>query len=582
MAKLEEILYSFHFLRPEWLWLLLLIIPLVVLLFFKTKEKEGWRQNIAKHLLPYLIIPGDKISKWPKIFLLLASIIMLIAIAGPSWEKIDKPGIQTKAALVIALDLSRSMLVEDIQPNRLERAKQKISDLLKEKPGTRTALLGFAGTAHVVLHFTTDYNAINYQLESLSPKVMPVQGTDLKGAIILADSLLVPVEAFSTILVISDGMEISDIEYLKSSQPGRKNKIEFMALGTPSGGLIPLGKGKYQKDKSGRNVTAALDVQALKELVSIPNINVTTVTLDNSDVRIIADNIRRSLFFTKDQKLAEDDWADGGKWLLFPLILIALFWFRRGWMVQWLFSILFLITGCTGENSMKEETINLQPDKIQFADLWFTKDQQGQRLFAKGDFLKAAQKYEDLMWRGVSYYHAAEFDKAKSVFALLNSPQGYYNLGMAYAATGNLLAAKEAFIQALVLYPGYEEARQNLEEIENLIPKKKKMELQEIYDTDSKQQKQSQELDQKEDKKGEEEQQDGKDEIAQPDESGLAQQNDKEDMMFFDKDIPLTKEKALDIVLRQMSSDPAVFLKRKFLYQYYKLEDKPKPPEKTW
>ena len=582
MAKLEEILYSFHFLRPEWLWLLLLIIPLLFLLILKTKEKEGWRDSIAKHLLPHLIIPGDKISKWPKIVLLFVSILMVFAISGPSWEKIDKPGIQTKAALVIALDLSRSMLVEDIQPNRLERAKHKINDLLKERPGTRIALIGFAGTAHVILHFTIDYNAINYQMESLSPKIMPVQGTDLKSAIVLADSLLAPINAPSTVLVISDGIEISDLEYLKSSQPNRKNKIEFMTLATPFGGLIPLGKGRYLKDKSGRNVTAALDVQVLKELASIPNVNITTLTLDNSDVRIIAENIRKNLLFTKDQELSEDDWEDGGKWLLFPVLLIALFWFRRGWMVQWSFLILFLISGCNSENSIEGESKNLEPDKFQFADIWFTQDQQGQRFFDKDNFLQAAQKYEDLMWRGVSYYHAGEFDKAKSVFALINSPQGYYNLGMAYAETGNLLAAKEAFMQALVLYPGYEEAKKNIDEIEKLIPKKKKIQLQEIYDTDNEQKEQSQELDQKEDKKGDEEQQDGKGEKVEPDGSSIAQQQNKEDMMFFDKDIPLTKEKAMDIVLRQMSSDPAVFLKRKFSYQFYKMKDKPKPPEKTW
>jgi Ca-activated chloride channel family protein len=243
---------------------------------------------------------------------------------------------------------------------------------------------------------------------------------------------------------------------------------------------------------------------------------------------------------------------------------------------------LFLIYGCNSENSIEGESKNIEPYKFQFADLWFTKDQQGQRLYDSGDFLQAAQKYEELMWRGISYYRAGEFDKAKSVFALINSPQGYYNLGMSYAETGNLLAAREAFIQALVLYPGYEEAKKNLDEIESLIPKKKEIQLQEIYDTESEQQKQSQELDQKEDKKGDEEQQDGKGEKAEPDESSIAQQQDKEEMMFFDKDIPLTKEKAKDIVLRQMSSDPAVFLKRKFSYQFYKMKDKPKPPEKTW
>jgi len=580
--RLEEIFYNFHFLRPEWLWLLLLIIPILILFFFKTKEKEGWRQSISKHLLPHLIIPGDKISKWPKIFLLLVSIIMVLSIAGPSWEKIDKPGVQMKSALVIVLDLSRSMLVEDIQPNRLERAKQKISDLFEERPGTRTALIGFAGTAHVVLHFTTDYNAINYQLESLSPKVMPVQGTDLKSAIILADSLLAPIEAPSTVLIITDGIEFSELEYLKSSQPQRKNKIEFMALGTPSGGLISLGKGRYQKDKSGRNVTAALVIQSLKELASIKNINVTTLTLDNSDVQILADNIRKNLLFIKDPDFSDEDWEDGGKWLLFPVALIALFWFRRGWMVQWMFLISILIYGCNGDTSIDEETTSIEPDKFQFADLWFTNDQQGQRLYDKGDFFQAAEKYDDLMRRGVSYYRAGEFDKAKSVFALINSPQGYYNLGMAYAETGNLLAAKEAFSQALELYPDYEEAKENLEEIEKLIPKKKKIQLQEIYDTDSKQQEQSQGLDQKEDKEGDEGQQDGEGEKSQPGESGSTQQQDKDDMMFFNEDVPLSKEEAKDIVLRQLSSDPAVFLKRKFLYQFYKLKDKPKPPEKTW
>ena len=283
------------FMRPDWLYAFIPIGFMALLFILIGREQERWKKMFPKAMVPYLTIKGTKRQFiWPRALLILVLSLMTLGAAGPTWEQIERPGQKTEAALVILMDVSRSMLAEDIQPNRLERAKLKLKDFFEAGPSSRAALIAYAGTAHSVVPFSKDYKTIARQMDALRPDIMPVQGSYLEEALDLADSLLADVIAPSTILLVTDQIDQNDIARI--SQTAIHTHIEVMAIATPNGSTIPSGN-SVLKDNSGNTVIPRLDVIALDQLKTVENVNVLTVTLDASDVQILAARVRQNLEF---------------------------------------------------------------------------------------------------------------------------------------------------------------------------------------------------------------------------------------------------------------------------------------------
>jgi Ca-activated chloride channel family protein len=234
------------------------------------------------------------------------------------------------------------------------------------------------------------------------------------------------------------------------------------------------------------------------------------------------------------------------------------------------------LQGCFTENN----TLQSQ-SKNEFVDLWFTKDQQAQKLFDGGSYVEAASKFENLFWVGISYYKAKEFQLAAQVFYQIKTPEGYFNLGMCMAELENWSEAIFAFEQALVLKPDFDEAKFNIAEIKKLIPKKKKLELVTPQSFEDKFLSKSEELDQESDEQGDKEETGGGDEQLQ---NELAQQMQQgsEQVTFPDGSEQQQQQEQKDILFKQMSDDPAVFLKRKFQMQYMKNAKKIEKPKNKW
>ena len=146
-----------HFLRPQWLWLLL-AVPVIYLSFHVRDDvRARWKRYIDPELLDHLIVTRKRGWRFRPIHMVCLLILLgAIALAGPAWKREQPPFTEDKAPLVIALDLSQTMDAIDLDPTRLERAKLKLRDLLKVRNGGRTALFVYAGTSHMVLPFTTD------------------------------------------------------------------------------------------------------------------------------------------------------------------------------------------------------------------------------------------------------------------------------------------------------------------------------------------------------------------------------------------------------------------------------------------
>ena len=560
------------FLRPQFLWVFIPVGLTAIMLLFSYRRKEQWKKSFSKQLLPFLTIPGTRGQfRWPKILLLVLLSLMVLALSGPTWEEHEHSGDRADAALVVVLDLSRSMLAEDIQPNRIERAKLKILDLFKAQPNIRTALVAYAGTAHTVVPFTRDYRTISFQMQALRPEIMPLQGTNLTEALNLADSLLISVKAPGSIFFVTDQVKQLDIERIKMSS--RDAMVEMMVLGTPGGAPIPSGNSTH-KDRSGNTVIAGFDPAILNELGQSENVNIVTVTLDDTDVKILAASIRKNLSYIADPDQAETDWKDAGYWLLLPILLISLFWFRRGWMVHWCWLIIFL-SSCSREGD------------IRLADLFLTRDQQGQRLYEKDETETAAERFESGEWKGYTYVEMGHLEEAAIAYSQEANATGFYNLGVVYARMGDAEAARQAFNAALELDPELEQAMRNLEAVETAIDSvnsaKGKTGAQDPDEKNDPQefQEYSESPDEKEQAQQSDETYKGKGDVQE----SVTREIDETAIDFFEQgESPpkLDQAETRQTLLRQVEEDPSIFLRRKFAHQYRNRTKKAEPLEEDW
>lgn len=361
---------QFHLLRPEWLWAFVPMTVVAFIIIFTAREDKKWKKVIAPALQPFMFTKEKHSSlTYPLLAFVVIMSIGVIALSGPTWSKNEVPGAKSEAVLLVAVDCSLSMMAEDIQPNRLERAKFKIRDLLDANPGSRVGLYAYSGSAHIVVPMCNDYRLITHHLESLAPGIMPVQGTNLKLVLEMADSTLAGIEAPSTLLLVTDVISENQLKMLEDFVAQTKHRIEILAMATQQGAPIPKNKQKQPvTDRNGNSVLSKLDPGVLFKLQQNKNINVNTLTLDNSDMELIASNIRKNLQFQADDTASEEQWKDMGFVLVILLVLLVPFWFRKGWMIQysWI-PLVFLLSSCSGEFSWE--------------NMWYSKDYQAQKLY---------------------------------------------------------------------------------------------------------------------------------------------------------------------------------------------------------
>ena len=460
-------LSAFHFLRP--LWLLFLLPAGFVVWFVHRREDPArpFRSLVAPHLLEHLLVGHRRGFRIRPVHLVAASLLLVtIALAGPTWQREAPPFAQDKAALVVALDLSRSMDAIDVSPSRLERAKQKVRDLLALRPGAKTGLVVYAGTAHTVLPPTDDARILEVYLEALATGLMPVAGKQPAAALSVAESLLAKESVPGTILFVTDGISRKDTASFARHRDTSASQLVVLGVGTSEGGPIRDGKGFLTE--GGRRVIAKLDRDGLEALADEAGAFVTTTTLDDGDVERIQRGVETHMQSVL-QKDASARYRDFG-WYLSPVLaVIAGLWFRRGWTIRWSTATVVAILAAGP----------VQAADFRFADLWATRDQQGRYYFERGDYKAAAARFEDPLWKGVACYRAADYACAVDAFARVDSPSAWFDLGNAYAKTGELKLALAAYDKALAARPGWPEAQANRDLLAGLIPKPKKEDAEE-------------------------------------------------------------------------------------------------------
>jgi Ca-activated chloride channel family protein len=198
---------DFHWVRPEWLLLIPAVVVLAVLLARRQLGAGQWRDVVDSELMPYVLsrTPGRGID-WRWWLLGAAGIIASLAMAGPAWQRIDQPVFRAEQALVVALDLSRSMDAQDVEPSRLARARLKILGMLDRRRSGQTALLVYTSSAFTVTPLTDDNDTIAALVNSLTTDIMPSRGSYPEVGIRKGQSLLEQAGVgYGEVLLITDG-----------------------------------------------------------------------------------------------------------------------------------------------------------------------------------------------------------------------------------------------------------------------------------------------------------------------------------------------------------------------------------------
>ena len=571
-----SIINNFHFLRPEWFYAVVPAVIIFAALHHRQNRRSNWDKAIAPHLLPHMLSNQSKVaSRNPLTLLLIGWALAIIAMAGPVWQKTPQPVHEKEDALVVIFDLTRSMLATDVKPDRLVRAKRKLIDLLEFRKEGITALIVFAGDAHVVSPLTDDTKTIAAMIPALSPDLIPAPGSALAPALSKAIELFENGGSNSgRILIITD--EIRD--FVASQRVAREYRytypISVMSVGTSEGGPVTLVSGRpdvgFLKDSSGNIIFPKLNEGNLKNFADLSEGRYSKMTLTEEDLEYLL--ARQPVMPNDTYRQLDRDfdvWFEEGPWILILLLPLAAMGFRRGWI--WGFVFFFLIPLENAEASLWD-------------DLWQTKDQQAMQKMSEGDSSAAAELFENEEWKATANYRSENYDVAASQFGSISGVENKYNLGNSLAKQGLLDAAIEAYDQALAIDPENEDALFNKKLLEQLKKQQEKEqkeqkdpaddESKESQDQDQNQQQNQEEQNQKEEKEPEspkektEEDKEGKDNEGKDNEEKENQRNQKKAAEEEAESIDQEERQALQQWLRRVPDDPGGLLRRKFQMQY--------------
>jgi Ca-activated chloride channel family protein len=422
------ILQDLHFLRPQWLWALLGLPLLAWWWRRRQRQRSIWREVVDPHLLPHLLEGDAGIRARGTLWLgLLGAAIAVCALAGPSWQRSAQPLWQSRTPLVIALDLSSATLANDLPPSRLLQARAKIATLLKQRAGGQVGLVAFADDAFTVAPLTDDVDNVALFLDALAPDVMPVDGSRADRGI-----------DWSARLLHQAGFDHGDILLLSdhADDPARRAaaaaardgyRVSVLGLGSPAGAAY--------RDGEGRIAEAHLDVPSLRALANAGGGGYATLAAGDGDLALLGvlDPQQAGATAARGEKTAI--WLDQGYWLLLPLLLLALFAFRRGGALA-----VVLLCIC----------LPWQPARAAGKDWWLRPDQQ----------------QHARMEHGVEAYRKNDFSGAEKNWSGLPGADAAYNRGNALAKAGDYDAAIAAYDEALRQQPGMDDAIANKRAVE--------------------------------------------------------------------------------------------------------------------
>ena len=621
IESLTEIFDTFHFLRPWWFLGLLPVVAVIGFYTWRKRNAGNWETIINPELLPFLLQgSGGKHAlsgPWLVAFMISAWICCCLGLAGPAWQQLPQPVHKQDSALVVVLDLSPSMLAEDISPNRLVRARYKLIDILTRKTEGVVGLIVYGGDSHTVSPLTEDSNTIMSMVPVLEPNLMPETGSNVEEGLASAIDLAVSGGyQQADILLITDGIDKSALSNIAPIISGQGNyRLSILGVGTTDGAPIPSFAGGFIK-KAGNVIVAKLNVGTLRKIAANNGGSYQTLSADDRDIdNLLAGMDSLLTNSTRETDRSFDLWDDQGYWLVLLLLPVLLLSFRKGSVVVILIAPLLFIA---------------QPvEALEWQDLWQTPDQQASEEMKAENYEAAKDLFEDSRWRGSAAFKAGDFDQAIADFSQDDSAIGDYNHGNALAKAGDLEGAIEAYNNALSKEPKMEDARFNLDLVEQLKDQQDQdQQNQEQQDQDQQNQQQDQDQQSQEQQDQDQQSQEQQDQDQQSQEQqdqdqqsqeqkdqGQEQQNQdqqnesNEDPAQPEQDKPEDKneaateeeqkeevsveelsdeekqeQEAIERILRRIPDDPGGLLRAKFRHQARQRSQNRRPPtnEERW
>ena len=583
----------FHFLRPQWFVALVPLALLLWFLFFRKGAESNWETVVDGRLLPHLLIKGASGKRRTAFILTLAGgLLGIIALAGPVWEKLPQPVFTAQGAVVIALDLTRSMDASDVSPSRLERARYKIRDILDQRQEGQTALLVYSGEAFTVTPLTDDRETIISQLNALETNIMPVTGNRTDKALAMALDLLRQAGmGRGHVLLITDDADPGTAGEAVERLREEGYRLSILGVGTSHGAPVLLPDGGFLKGRDGQIVIPVLDEDGLRRLASAGGGIYTRLTKDDQDTRLLAGNFSAMQGSSNEAgaELTADVWREQGPWLVLCLLALAALLFRRGYLLALALVLL------------------APPDAayaLDWEDLWLRKDQQGQQAMDTEDYAAAAELFADPAWKAAAQHRAGDYQAAVDTLEQLDDTESNYNSGNALARLGRYHEAIAAYDRTLAEQPDHEDAIFNRELLEKELERQQQQQQQQQGQDQQRDQEQQQGQNQQDTERQQEEQpqaqqseeQDSQardeareqEEGEQPQPQEARQQDEQQDRESDQQpaardDLKTAEEQqATEQWLRRIPDDPSGLLRRKFRYQYQQREYERNPDDKTW
>jgi Ca-activated chloride channel family protein len=453
-----SVLAEFHFLRPLWL---LALLPLAWLLFrgvTRAAAATAWERVIDPELLRSLRSSSTPPSSWPAAAGCLGAVIGIVALAGPTWQRIPQPLFETHEARVIVLDLSQSMDAQDVHPSRLADARFAADKLLEQLPGGRFGVVAFAGAAFTVVPLTDDRNTARHLLKVLTTDLMPVRGGRVAAGIDLGLTLLKNGGALrGDLILLTDSAADDEAHAAARAAAAAGHRLWVIGIGTPAGAPVPLPEGGLLKDRHGSLVLPVLEETSLKSLAAAGGGRYERLTGAGVSGHRDEWTPERVSAAQADAKFQTDTWRDEGRWLVLVLVLLAAFAFRRGGMAAACLLVHLIPSPAHAQ------------DLADWRDLWRSKNEIALQYLEAGLPDAAARTFSDPQWRGVAEYRAGAYVNAIESFASGDSAIAHYNLGNALARAQRLSEAVAAYDKALEQAPDMDDARFNRDLVQSLL-----------------------------------------------------------------------------------------------------------------
>ena len=466
MIEFFSTLNEFHFIRPLWLWAIIPLLIIVALIRYVHKQQSGWQSLLASHLYQHLITTaGIKKVRPPLLLLGFCWVVVTIALAGPTWERLPQPVYQLNTGKVVLIDMSLSMRATDVKPNRLTRARFKAIDLVNAITEGETGLVAYAGDAFTISPLSTDAQNLTTLIPSLTPEIMPIAGSDpalgLRAAIeLLSNAGYQQGEIFW----ITDGITNQQMKEVSEIFNDSLFRLSVLGVGTEEGAPIQLINGELLKDSRGAIVVPKLTVNNLKSLSRSSGGRYAPMQANDSDINYL---IEQTLIEQEPNKNEEaepesfgDKWQEMGPYLLLLILPFAAYGFRRGIVTVVFIAVLL-------------PAYSPQAHANWWQDMWKTADQQAMQAYDRSEYEQAANTFDDNLWQGTAHYKNENYQAALESFAQVdptnkNYTDATYNAGNALAQLGEIDQAIAAYNKVLEQQPQHEEALANKALLERL------------------------------------------------------------------------------------------------------------------